>query len=100
MSTTPTYFNRTQTERDMARTIELLTAEVLSLRLALIRERMWSKAKLQTKMRKTGWQRMDGPGSVYQHTETGKQVDLGQYENGRFAWEDYAERHEVPSHER
>jgi hypothetical protein len=51
-------------------------------------------------MRDAGWQRMPGPGSAYRHPATGRQVYLGTWEHGRFAWEDYAEWERVPCKER
>jgi hypothetical protein len=56
----------------------------------------WTKDQLQRAMRTVGWERMNGPGSTYCHPETGHQIDLGAWESGRFAWETYAEREQIP----
>lgn len=60
----------------------------------------WTKAELMAAMRAVGWERMNGPGSTYRHPETRHQIDLGAWEHGRFVWETYAEREQIPSKEK
>lgn len=56
----------------------------------------WTKQQLQAAMRAVGWERTGAPGSSYCHPETGHQVYLDTWVNGRFAWETYAEREQIP----
>ncbi len=60
----------------------------------------WTKPELQAAMRAVGWERMSGPGSVYHHPETGHQINLGSWEHGRFTWETYAEKEQIPPKEK
>lgn len=60
----------------------------------------WTKSELQAAMRAVGWERMSGPGSGYRHPETGHQIDLGAWQNGRFLWEIYAEKEQLPLKEK
>ena len=43
-------------------------------------DKPWTLRQLQAAMRKQGYRRVDGPGSGYIHTQTGKKVELTDYD--------------------
>lgn len=63
----------------------------------MTQQQPWSLRQLQDALRRAGWQRIDGPGSCYQHPG-GKRWELYNWspQHGRVSWHVWAERREVP----
>jgi hypothetical protein len=57
---------------------------------------MWTKRQLQNAMRKAGYVRLPGPGSTYQHKQTGKKVYLDEWKDGRHEWRQWAAARMTP----
>lgn len=57
----------------------------------------WSRVELLRRMREAGWKRLDGPGSVYEHQETGMKFYPDNYDQKRGTeWRYYANQRRLP----
>ncbi len=58
---------------------------------------MWSKVELIKEMKAAGWSQHLDNRNLFQHEQTGYELDIDSKVDGRFLWLDYALAHETPA---